>query len=481
MSSSRRPSRKRSKPSAKVKPSVYLGLQDFVDGNEDTIASMLSVESSSDLVAALLSVMGINSLSTEQLLARFFNKQMLATYSSSKLQLSAKGSESVLAARIAKSWSKEPPRKKAKVASPKSSNAPIVEDTKTSSSSSTTSSISSTTSSTTSTTIPTTTSTTSTTNSTTNIQAIWNGKILASTTTCEYVEGTIYFPVTSVNQEYIVPNDAFGTTFCHWKGHCNYYDIVVDTQTLVAAMYEYEAPYSQAIRIKDHVAFSNQEIEIKGTGRGCMYHEDFEPKVTDEEADRAASAAVAESTARAVKRVHELKGNQCLLILVGRSGSGKTTWVKKNLSPNSYFEHIHQDYLQNSKETELLTKKALDNGRNVVVDRANLSLEERSKLISLAYDNEINIISLIFGEDETSDTLKKRISSRKNHPKNLPSYVVDQQTNIYVQPESTDVYEIMDLVHHVNDVDNVDNALSVALVEKFGQKKSNICCEWCEA
>jgi uncharacterized protein (DUF427 family) len=97
----------------------------------------------------------------------------------------------------------------------------------------------------------------------TEVQAIWNGEIIASTNIYEYVEGNVYFPIASVNQERIVSNDAFGTTFCHWKGHCNYYNIVANNQTLSAAMYEYKKPYLQASRILDHVAFS-KEVEIIG-------------------------------------------------------------------------------------------------------------------------------------------------------------------------------------------------------------------------
>jgi hypothetical protein len=50
--------------------------------------------------------MGVNSLGVEMLLARFFSSAALSKYCEQRMGASGKGSESILAARIAKAWNK---------------------------------------------------------------------------------------------------------------------------------------------------------------------------------------------------------------------------------------------------------------------------------------------------------------------------------------------------------------------------------------
>ena len=51
--------------------------------------------------------MGVNSLSDEMLLARFFDASLLGTYCRERLGKSDKGGAATLAARIARAWSHE--------------------------------------------------------------------------------------------------------------------------------------------------------------------------------------------------------------------------------------------------------------------------------------------------------------------------------------------------------------------------------------
>lgn len=95
--------------SLKLPQSVMLGLTSLVEGNESTIASMLSQDGESGaeaLVAALTECMSVNNLSAEALLARFFDASLLGDYCAAQLGKSAKGNASTLAARIAREWAK---------------------------------------------------------------------------------------------------------------------------------------------------------------------------------------------------------------------------------------------------------------------------------------------------------------------------------------------------------------------------------------
>lgn len=138
---SRRSSRRipANKNTASQLPSnVERGLASLVEGNEDLIASMLSIdlttktkktcdENDGDddgddndndnnnnkrkrkrliVTAALTDCMRMNNLSSEALLARFFDSSVLGKYCIDRLKVSGKGNEATLAARIGRKWSK---------------------------------------------------------------------------------------------------------------------------------------------------------------------------------------------------------------------------------------------------------------------------------------------------------------------------------------------------------------------------------------
>lgn len=83
--------------------------------------------------------------------------------------------------------------------------------------------------------------------------ARYNGMIIAESDNSVMVEGNHYFPLNTVNQTFLKPNDK--QTVCPWKGTANYYDIVVDGETAKAAAWYYASPKQAANEIKDHVAF----------------------------------------------------------------------------------------------------------------------------------------------------------------------------------------------------------------------------------
>lgn len=84
-------------------------------------------------------------------------------------------------------------------------------------------------------------------------RAVWNGEILAESGDTVVVEGNHYFPIESVNTEYLEDSDSH--TRCFWKGLASYYDVVVDGQRNSDAAFYYPDPSKAARQIKDHVAF----------------------------------------------------------------------------------------------------------------------------------------------------------------------------------------------------------------------------------
>jgi len=111
--SSRRGAARNTSASASLPPNTEQGLASLVEGNEDMVASMLSIDRPPErapLVAALsdYDCMRLNRLSAEALLARFFPTVVLARYCTDVLGASGKGNEATLAARTGKKWSSGP-------------------------------------------------------------------------------------------------------------------------------------------------------------------------------------------------------------------------------------------------------------------------------------------------------------------------------------------------------------------------------------
>ncbi|MCF6358605.1 MAG: DUF427 domain-containing protein [Draconibacterium sp.] len=85
------------------------------------------------------------------------------------------------------------------------------------------------------------------------MRAIWNGKVIAESSKTINIEGNQYFPVESVNKEYLTENETH--TVCPWKGTASYYDVIVEGKTNSNAAWYYSTPSNLAKNIKNHIAF----------------------------------------------------------------------------------------------------------------------------------------------------------------------------------------------------------------------------------
>ena len=85
------------------------------------------------------------------------------------------------------------------------------------------------------------------------MKAIWNENVIAESNDIVNIEGNSYFPVESVNNEYL--KDSETHTVCPWKGTASYYDLKVDGKTNPDAVWYYPTPSKLASSIKDRVAF----------------------------------------------------------------------------------------------------------------------------------------------------------------------------------------------------------------------------------
>jgi len=92
--------------------------------------------------------------------------------------------------------------------------------------------------------------------------ASWNGNVFATSTEVILVEFAVYVPFASIRSGVLKPSSA-EETYCHWKGHATYYDVIIDGQINEAAAWTYKAIYPEAASIAGHLAFW-KGIEVKG-------------------------------------------------------------------------------------------------------------------------------------------------------------------------------------------------------------------------
>lgn len=85
------------------------------------------------------------------------------------------------------------------------------------------------------------------------MKATWNGAVIAESDATVVVEGNHYFPINSVNHDYLRPSDR--TSDCPWKGQASYYTLEVDGQKNADSAWLYAEPKAAAKEIEGRVAF----------------------------------------------------------------------------------------------------------------------------------------------------------------------------------------------------------------------------------
>lgn len=85
-------------------------------------------------------------------------------------------------------------------------------------------------------------------------QAIWRGTILAESDDIVIVDGNAYFPKSSI-RDMSMFTDSETTSYCGWKGDCNYYNVIVNGEENKDAVWYYGDPKPAAEEIRGRVAF----------------------------------------------------------------------------------------------------------------------------------------------------------------------------------------------------------------------------------
>eukprot|EP01121_Diplochlamys_sp_Union-15-3_P022333 TRINITY_DN946_c0_g1_i1.p1 TRINITY_DN946_c0_g1~~TRINITY_DN946_c0_g1_i1.p1 ORF type:complete len:189 (-),score=41.63 TRINITY_DN946_c0_g1_i1:66-557(-) len=90
------------------------------------------------------------------------------------------------------------------------------------------------------------------------LRVSFNGEIVAETTKAYRILETshppsYYFPPSDVKKDFLIENKQ--TSFCEWKGICNYYDIKVGDKVVHQAAWYYKDPNSTYKALKNYISF----------------------------------------------------------------------------------------------------------------------------------------------------------------------------------------------------------------------------------
>ncbi len=92
------------------------------------------------------------------------------------------------------------------------------------------------------------------------MKATYNNVVIAESDKTVQIEGNEYFPPDAVQMDMLEKSPTPYT--CPWKGVCQYYNVVVDGETLKDAAWSYPEPKEAAKEIAGHVAFG-APVEVK--------------------------------------------------------------------------------------------------------------------------------------------------------------------------------------------------------------------------
>ena len=77
------------------------------------------------------------------------------------------------------------------------------------------------------------------------MKATWNNQIIAESDETIVIEGNHYFPLASVNADFLVSSDYM--TECHWKGTAHYYNVLVEGSINENAAWYYPQPKAGSV------------------------------------------------------------------------------------------------------------------------------------------------------------------------------------------------------------------------------------------
>lgn len=110
-----------------------------------------------------------------------------------------------------------------------------------------------------------------------------------------------------------------------------------------------------------------------------------------------------------------------VLVLVGVQGSGKSTFCRMLMESQAGhgWAHVSQDTINKGRpgkreDVENATRRALKDGKSVVVDRTHLNEEQRAYFVDIAKEAKVKVHAVVL--QPVKDVIARRVRDRTNHP-----------------------------------------------------------------
>jgi bifunctional polynucleotide phosphatase/kinase len=134
---------------------------------------------------------------------------------------------------------------------------------------------------------------------------------------------------------------------------------------------------------------------------------------------------------------------QCVIIMVGYPGSGKSTIANAIYSrENDRYRIVEKDVLKTKAKVTLAIHKAINDGKSPIIDETNPSIESREGYIAIAKSHNLPVIIIHAAKsfDESYNQNKSRDESKQ-----VPKIVYYKYRKAFIEPS---LQEINDLSMH---------------------------------
>lgn len=138
-----------------------------------------------------------------------------------------------------------------------------------------------------------------------------------------------------------------------------------------------------------------------------------------------------------------------LHMMIGLPASGKSTWVKNNVFGNTAilstdqliedyasfkgktYSGVFKEYIDTATDIFFnLIVQEVNDGRNILIDRTNLTVKSRKRIISLFPDDYLKVAIVVTCDNE--EEFKNRLLTRQG--KNIPWNVIEDMKKNYEEP-----------------------------------------------
>ena len=188
----------------------------------------------------------------------------------------------------------------------------------------------------------------------------------------------------------------------------------------------------------------------------------------------------------------EIERKPKLLLPVGISGSGKSTWIKANTDANTVVvspDDIRReltgnisDQTKNGQVWALAFQRvadALNNGKNVILDATNVKSEDRKRLMNymkVHVDKPFEGFAKIFSVDPeiAKQRVKKDIEAGVDRS-NVPDWAIDKQYRIFVDDMNSielDGFKIIDSINEIEFKTSSDHFREINQMKHLNKSKN---------